>query len=75
MWVRFISPDSVFGLAGSCLGDGSSAPSLGGSNLDGSPVPLGSTAAHDPALIPREVWARWKSLDAANEHEIMRISI
>jgi len=32
------------------LGDGSTAPSLGGSTLplDGSPMPLGSTATHDP---------------------------
>jgi IS605 OrfB family transposase len=44
------------------LGNGSNAPSLGGLNLDGSPVPLGSTATHDPMLIAREVWARWKSL-------------
>jgi transposase len=33
------------------LGDGGSAPSLGGLNLDGSPVPLGSTGAH-------EVWVK-----------------
>jgi len=30
------------------LGNGSSAPSLGGPALDGSPVPLGSTATHEP---------------------------
>jgi len=29
--------------------DGSSAPSHPGSKLDGSRVPFGSTAAHDPA--------------------------
>jgi IS605 OrfB family transposase len=57
------------------LGDGGSAPSLGGLNLDGSPVPLGSTAAHDPMLIAREVWARWKSLDAMNKHGLTRMSI
>jgi len=34
-----------------------------GQPLDGSPVPLGSTATHDPTLIAREVWARWKSLE------------
>jgi len=33
---------------GACLGDGSTAPSLGGLTLDGSPVPLGSTATHEP---------------------------
>jgi IS605 OrfB family transposase len=39
------------------LGDGSNAPSLGwlkgGLNLDGSLVPLGSTAAHDPIVVAR----------------------
>jgi len=34
------------------LGDGSSAPSPVGSSQDGSPVPLGSTATHDP-MMPR----------------------
>jgi len=29
-------------------GGGSSAPSLGGSKVDGSSVPLGSTATHEP---------------------------
>jgi IS605 OrfB family transposase len=61
------------------LGDGSTAPSLGGLkgglNLDGSPVPLGSTAAHDPTAVTRALWARWKSLDATNKHELMRMSI
>jgi len=45
------------------LGDGSIVSSLGGSSVDRSPVSLGSTAIHDPALIAREVWMRWKSLD------------
>ena len=57
------------------LGNGSNAPSPGGLVVDGSPVPLGSTATHDPMLIAREVWARWKSLDAANKHELIRVSI
>ncbi|MEM4621875.1 MAG: hypothetical protein QW130_04290, partial [Sulfolobales archaeon] len=34
-----------------------------GLELDGSPVPLGSTATHEPIQIPISVWARWKSLD------------
>jgi transposase len=42
---------------------------------DGSPVPLGSTATHDPMLIAREVWARWKSLDAINKHGLIRMGI
>jgi len=46
------------------LGDGSSAPSLGGApTLDGSPVPLGSTAAHEPIGINKSLWTRWNSLD------------
>jgi putative transposase len=45
------------------LGDGSSAPSLSGFTLDGSPMPLGSTATHDPTVVTRTLWARWKSLD------------
>jgi len=44
------------------VGDGSTAPSLRGFTLDGSPVPLGSTATHDPTGIPKSLWARWKSL-------------
>jgi len=46
------------------LGDGSIAPSPGGLYLDGSLVPLGSTAAHEPTEIVRDLWARRKSLDA-----------
>jgi putative transposase len=44
-------------------GDGSTAPSHPGLTLDGSPMPLGSTAAHDLTGIPRSLWARLKSLD------------
>jgi putative transposase len=57
------------------LGNGSSAPSLSGFTLDGSPIPLGSTAAHDPTVVTRALWARWKSLDATNKHELIRMSI
>ena len=45
-------------------GDGSSAPNPVGYIVDGSPVPLGSTATHDPTRVPKPVWARWKSLEA-----------
>ncbi|MEZ0345712.1 MAG: transposase [Infirmifilum sp.] len=45
------------------LGDGSNAPSLDGLSVDGSPMPLGSTATHEPIEISRSLWARWKSLD------------
>jgi len=45
------------------LGDGSGAPSPSGLlPVDGGPVPLGPTATHDPATLPRGLWARWKSL-------------
>ena len=44
-------------------------------NLDGSPVPLSSTATHEPTEIPKSLWARRKSLNATNKHELMRISI
>ncbi len=58
------------------LGDGSNAPSLGGPTLDGRPVPLASTATHDPTRIPREVWTRWKSLEAAlNNHKIAGMTL
>jgi hypothetical protein len=36
---------------------------FGVSSLDGSPVPLGSTATYEPIEIPRSLWGRWKSLD------------
>ncbi|MFZ8791700.1 MAG: hypothetical protein ACO2OS_05465 [Thermosphaera aggregans] len=38
------------------------APSLGGLVVDGSPVPLGSTATHDPRVATRALWARWRFL-------------
>jgi len=49
------------------LGNGSTAPSLGGLSLNGSPVPLGSTSTHDPTVATRALWARWKSLDETFE--------
>jgi len=58
------------------LGDGSAAPSLGGFNVDGSPVPLGSTATHEPTGIPRSLWARWNSLDATMKtHRMIGMNI
>ncbi len=42
--------------------DGSHAPSPVGLDVDGSPVPLGSTATHDPVGLSKSLWARWKSL-------------
>jgi putative transposase len=45
-------------------GDGSCALSPVGRIVDGSLVPLGSTATHDPVGIPKSLWSRWKSLEA-----------
>jgi len=43
--------------------------------VDGSPVPLGSTAAHDPTRVKRAAWARRKSLGViTNNHKISRMS-
>jgi len=54
------------------LGDGSTAPSLGGLRVDGSPVPLGSTATHDPTGISESLWVRWKSLDETLKNPEMK---
>jgi transposase len=55
-------------------GDGGSAPSRVRAliSVDGGPVPLGPTAAHEPTPIARGAWARWKSLGATNKHKQMR---
>ncbi len=45
-------------------GDGSVAPSPAGPALDGRPVPLASTATHEPTGISRSLWARRNSLGA-----------
>ena len=56
-------------------GDGGIAPSHPRLKLDGSPVPLGSTATHEAIQIPISVWVRWKSLDTAmNENELIGVS-
>jgi hypothetical protein len=46
------------------LCEGSAQKGFEVSILDGSPMPLGSTATHEPIEIPRSLWGRWKSLDA-----------
>jgi hypothetical protein len=46
------------------LYEGSAQKGFGDPSLDGSPMPLGSTATHEPIEIPRSLWGRWKSLDA-----------
>jgi len=58
------------------LGNGSTAPSLGGSTLDGSPVPLGSTATHEPIVVEKPLWARRNPLDATmNLYEMIGVNI
>jgi hypothetical protein len=46
------------------LYEGPAQKGFGDPSLDGSPIPLGSTATHEPIEIPRSLWGRWKSLDA-----------
>jgi putative transposase len=48
-------------------GSEGNAQSPGGFSLDGSPMPLGSTATHEPTGTP--LWTRWKSL---GKHEQTR---
>ncbi|MFP3287648.1 MAG: transposase [Acidilobus sp.] len=57
-------------------GDGGHAPSRVRATipLDGGPVPLGPTAAHEPAGVPRALWARWRSLGATSDHKLMKVS-
>jgi hypothetical protein len=45
------------------LYEGSAQKGFSVSTLDGSPMPLGSTATSEPIEIPRSLWGRWKSLD------------
>jgi len=49
-------------------GDGGHAPSRQRALIpvDGGPVPLGPTAAHEPTGVPRSLWARWRSLGTTN---------
>jgi hypothetical protein len=46
------------------LYEGSAQKGFGFLSIDGSPMPLGSTATSEPIEIPRSLWGRWKSLDA-----------
>jgi hypothetical protein len=45
------------------LYEGYAQKGFGFLSIDGSPMPLGSTATHEPIEIPRSLWGRWKSLD------------
>ncbi|NAZ31568.1 MAG: IS200/IS605 family element transposase accessory protein TnpB, partial [Acidilobus sp.] len=57
-------------------GDGGAAPSRlrALTPVDGGPVPLGPTAAHEPAPIARGAWARWRSLGATSDHKLVRVN-
>ncbi len=46
------------------LYEGSAHKGFGDPRVDGSPVPLGSTATNEPIGISISPWGRWKSLDA-----------
>jgi hypothetical protein len=46
------------------LYEGSAQKGFEVSTLDGSPIPLGSTATYEPIGISISLWGRWKSLDA-----------
>jgi hypothetical protein len=45
------------------LYEGSAQKGFGDPSLDGSPVPLGSTATYETAGVSKTLWGRWKSLD------------
>jgi hypothetical protein len=47
------------------LYEGSAQKGFGVSRVDGSTIPLSSTATHEPIEIPRSLWERWRSPDAA----------
>jgi IS605 OrfB family transposase len=52
------------------LYEGNAQKGFGDPRVDGSPMPLGSTATHEPIEIPRSLWGRWKSLDATGSKPV-----
>jgi hypothetical protein len=54
------------------LDEGYAQKGFGFLSLDGSPVPLGSTATNEPIEIHRSLWGRWSSLD---DHRIKTLWI
>jgi hypothetical protein len=46
------------------LDEGYAQKGFGVPILDGSPVPLGSTATHEPTGVSKILWGRWKSPNA-----------
>jgi len=45
------------------LDEGIAQKGFGDPRVNGSPIPLGSTATYEPIEIPRSLWGRWKSFD------------
>jgi hypothetical protein len=45
------------------LYEGNAQKGFGFLSIDGSPMPLSSTATSEPIEIPRSLWGRWKSLE------------
>jgi len=56
-------------------GDGGDAPSRLRALIpvDGGPVPLGPTAAHEPTGVPRALWARWRSLRPIMNEQMIEV--
>jgi len=56
-------------------GDGGYAPSRLRVliSVDGGPVPLGPTAAHEPTGVPRALWARWRSLRPIMNEQMIEV--
>jgi IS605 OrfB family transposase len=56
-------------------GDGGNAPSRLRAfvAVDGGPVPLGPTAAHEPAGVPRALWVRWRSLRPIMNEQMIEV--
>ena len=56
-------------------GDGGHAPSRQRALIpvDGGPVPLGPTAAHEPAPIARGAWVRWRSLRPIMSEQMIEV--
>ncbi|MDT7888407.1 MAG: hypothetical protein RQ885_05470 [Desulfurococcales archaeon] len=46
------------------LHEGPAQKGSGVSSIDGSPVPLGSTATYETTGVSKTLWGRWKSPDA-----------
>jgi hypothetical protein len=54
----------TFGAPGTeALYEGIAQKGFGVSILDGSPMPLGSTATNETTEVFKTLWGRWKSLD------------